>query len=113
MGISKVEIKVEQLAVGDTLHYTVPVGTTAEVTSATVCNMSAAVASFSLFTPNPAAVAAATNLIIDLKPVLIGQTPILSEILGKTFGAGTAFRTTASAATALNLHISLDIKTTS
>ena len=111
MAIAFPEVRVEQMAVADTLQYTVEAGTTAEITQGTICNESTAAVTFSFHIPNPDAAAADTNLVIDTKSILAGQTDLLPELLGKRFAAGTTFRTTASAANALNMHLSLMVRT--
>jgi len=111
MAISYEEVRVEQLATGDTTQYTVAVGTTAEVTQGTICNESTAAQTFSFHIPNPTAAAAATNVVIDTKTILAGKTDLVPELLGKRFDAGTVFKTTASDASSLNMHLSLMIRT--
>ena len=112
MAISYEEVRVEQLATGDTTQYTVATGTTAEITQGTICNESTSTQTFSFHIPNPTAAAGATNLVIDTKSILPGQTDLLPELLGKRFSAGTVFKTTASDASSMNMHLSLMIRTT-
>jgi len=109
--ISFPEVRVEQMATADTTQYTVEAGNTAEVTQGTICNESAATVTFSFHIPNPTAAAGDTNVLIDTKAILPGQTDLLPELLGKRFAAGTVFKTTCSAATALNMHLSLMVRT--
>ena len=110
MAISFDEVRSEQVPVADTLQYTVATGTTAEITQATLCNESAAAVTFSFYAPNPTAAAGATNVVIDTKTILAGQTDLLPELLGKRFNAGTVFKTTASDGASLNMHLSLMIR---
>jgi len=112
MGISFEEVRVEQLAVADTTQYTVAAGTTAEITQGTMCNESTSTETFSFHIPNPTAAAGDTNLVIDTKAVLPGQTDLLPELLGKRMTAGTVFKTTCSTANALNMHLSIMVRTT-
>jgi|TARA_R110000822_G_scaffold104571_2_gene231613 hypothetical protein len=111
MAISFPEVRSEQIPVTDTLQYSVETGTTAEVTSCTITNESAAAVSYSFYIPNPDASAGATNVLIDTKTVLAGQTDLMTELLGKRFSAGTTFRTTASDGSSLNMHLSLFVRT--
>ncbi len=113
MSISFTEVRAEQIAIADTLHYTVEAGTTAEITQGTICNESAATVTFSVHIPNPTAAAGDTNKVIDTKAILAGQTDLLPELLGKRLSAGSEIRTTASAADALNMHLSLMVRTNS
>lgn len=112
-GISYQEVRSEQIPVADTLQFTVEAGTTAEITQGTICNESVGTESFSFYIPNPTASAGVTNVVIDTKTILAGQTDLLPELLGKRFSAGTVFRTTASDGSSLNMHLSLMIRTTS
>jgi len=111
MGISNQDVRVEQVAVADTTQFTVETGTYAEIVHSSVCNESAAAVTFSFYAPNPTAAAGATNYVIKDKTILAGQTDLLPELLGKRYAAGTVFKTTAGTATALNLHMSLVIRT--
>lgn len=111
MAISFKEVRVEQIAVADTAHFTVEAGTTAEITQGTICNESAATQTFSVYIPNPTAAAGTTNVVIDTKPILAGQTELLPELLGKRLDAGTVIKTTASDGSSLNMHLSLMIRT--
>lgn len=113
MAISYQEVRSEQLPAADTLQFTVEAGTTAEITQGSICNESTGSETFSFHIPNPAAAAGLTNLVIDTKTILAGQTDLLPELLGKRFSAGTVFRTTASDGSSLNMHLSLMIRTNS
>jgi len=111
MAISFEEVRVEQLAIADTTQFTVAVGVNVEVTQGTITNESASTVTFSFHIPNPTAAAGDTNVLIDTKAILPGKTDLLPELLGKRFDAGTVFKTTASAANALNMHLSLMTRT--
>lgn len=110
MAISFPEVRSEQIPVADTLQYTVEVGTTAEVTQGTITNESASAQTYSFYIPNPTAAAGVTNVLIDTKTILAGQTDLMPELLGKRFAAGTVFRTTASDGASLNMHLSLMVR---
>jgi len=111
MAISYEEVRVEQMAIADTSQKVVEDGTNAEITQGTICNESASAVTFSVYIPNPTAAGGATNLVIDGKTILAGQTDLLPELLGKRLSAGTDIRTSCSTATALNMHLSLMIRT--
>ena len=112
MSISFEEVRVEQIAAADTTQFTVDVGTTAEITQGTVCNESTSAQTFSVYIPNPTAAAGVTNVVIDTKTILAGQTDLLPELLGKRMDAGTVIKTTASDGASLNMHLSLMVRTT-
>ncbi|MBL4891457.1 MAG: hypothetical protein JKX91_06480 [Rhizobiaceae bacterium] len=111
MAISYPEVRSEQIPAADTTHFTVEVGTTAEITQGTICNESTSAQTFSFHIPNPTAAAGVTNVVIDTKTILAGQTDLLAELLGKRFSAGTVFKTTASDGSSLNMHLSLMVRT--
>lgn len=112
-GISYQEVRVEQIAAADTTQFTVSSGTTAEITQGTICNESAGDETFSIYIPNPTAAAGATNVLIDTKTILAGQTDLLPELLGKRLSAGSVIKTTASDGSSLNMHLSLMVRTNS
>lgn len=111
MAISYEEVRSEQMPVADTTHKTIEVGTTAEITQGTICNESTSAQTFSIYIPNPTAAAGATNVVIDEKTILAGQTDLLPELLGKRLDAGTVIKTTSSDGSSLNMHLSLMIRT--
>ena len=111
MAISYPEVRVEQIATADTTQYTVSSGTTAEVTQGTITNESASNETFSIYIPNPTAAGGDTNVLIDTKAILAGKTDLLPELIGKRLTAGSVIKTTCSTANALNMHLSLMVRT--
>lgn len=108
---------VSQLAAADTQQTTedsrtaVATGEVWTITQASATNESAATETLSVHMPNPDAAAADANVVIDAKAILPGQDVILSSLLGRVMLAGTSLRTVTGTGSAINLFISLQIKT--
>ena len=117
MGIAFDDYDISQVAAADTQQTTtdgrtiIATGETGIITEATATNESAATETLSIHIQNPDAAAAAANVVIDAKGVLAGQEVVLAGLLGRTMKAGSSLRTVTGTGSAINLHISLTIRT--
>ena len=117
MGISFDEYDVSQVAAADTQQTTtnsrsvIATGEVGIITEATATNESAATETLSIHIMNPDAAAAAGNVVIDAKPILAESEVVLASLLGRNMLAGASLRTVTGTGSAINLHISLTIKT--
>lgn len=102
----KVLVNPVQLTATSTLQYMVPINTKTIIDKATVTNNDTAIRTFSVNLVPSGGSAGNTNLFINTKVVVPGETYLCPELIGQVMTSGDFIATTASSGSALSLRIS-------
>ena len=102
----KVLVQPVQLPATATLQYTTPINTRTIIDKATVTNNDTVTRTFSVNIVPSGGGASNTNLFINSKAVVPGETYLCSELIGQVLTSGDFLSTTASSGSALSLRIS-------
>ena len=95
-----------QMQATQTTQYSTPASTRAIIDKATVTNTDTVNRTFSVNLVQVGGSAGNSNLIIDDRTVVPGETYLCPELVGQVLEAGSFISTIASAATALTLRVS-------